>query len=89
MRIAERITLRNELGLHARAAAKIVKISDKYQSQILVKRDGMEADGRSILDILILACPKGSSLTIEAEGGDAREAIDELRQLIENKFGEM
>lgn len=89
MRIAEKITLRNELGLHARAAAKIVKVSDKYQSQILVKRDGMEADGRSILDILILACPMGSSLTIEAEGADAREAIDELCELIENKFGEI
>ncbi len=89
MRIVERVTLKNELGLHARAAAKIVKVSDKYQSRIVFERDGMQADGSSILDILVLACPKGSSLTMEVDGVDARKAIDELCELIENKFGEM
>jgi len=89
MKIAETVTLKNELGLHARAAAKIVKVSDKYQSRVVIERDGMQADGSSILDILILACPKGSSLTIRADGADAEHAIDELRELIDNKFGEM
>lgn len=89
MKIVEKVTLKNELGLHARAAAKIVKVSDKYLSRVMFERDGMQADGSSILDILVLACPKGSSLTIKVDGVDAQSAVDELRELIENKFGEM
>jgi len=89
MKVFKKVILKNEMGLHARAAAKMVKVSDRYKSRILVEKDGIKADGSSILDILTLACPKGSSLTIEAEGIDAREALSELQELIENKFGEM
>jgi phosphocarrier protein len=89
MKIVETVTLGNELGLHARAAAKIVQVSHKYRSRISFERNGMKADGNSILDILVLACPKGSSLTIRADGIDAQEAVAELRALIDNKFGEM
>jgi len=89
MKLVEKVTLKNEMGLHARAAAKIVKVSGKYRSRVMFERDGMQADGSSILDILVLACPKGSRLTISVDGVDAQGAIDELRELIDNKFGEM
>lgn len=89
MKVYKKVVLKNELGLHARAAAKIVKVSERYKALIFVEKDGIKADGSSILDILTLACPKGSILTIEAEGTDAREALSELQELIENKFGEM
>jgi phosphocarrier protein len=80
--------LKNELGLHARAAALMVKVTTKYKSTILFESDGNEVDGKSILSILTLACPKGGAITINAEGEDARDAIGELEKLIENKFGE-
>lgn len=81
-------TLKNQLGLHARVAAMMVKVSNKYQSKISVEKDGTEVDGKSILDILTLACPQGSSIVIKADGNDADAAIAEFGRLIENKFGE-
>jgi phosphocarrier protein len=89
MKVCKKFVLKNELGLHARAAAHMVKVSEKYKVRILIEKDGAKADGSSLLDILTLACPKGSDLTIQAEGTDAREAMRELQELIENKFGEM
>ncbi len=66
----------------------MVKVSNKFQSRIFFEKDGVEVDGKSILGILTLACPKGSMISIRAEGSDAREALEELGKLIENKFGE-
>jgi phosphocarrier protein HPr len=81
-------TLKNELGLHARAAAMLVNVSSKYKSKVFFERDGKEINGKSILGILTLACPKGCSITISAEGDDARDAVAALGKLIEDKFGE-
>jgi phosphocarrier protein HPr len=88
--MVERKTLeiRNKLGLHARAAVKFVNISAQYKSRIFLEREGMEVNGKSLLSILTLACPQGSWITISAEGADAREAMESLGNLIENKFGE-
>jgi phosphocarrier protein HPr len=80
--------IRNKLGLHARAAVKFVNISVKYESHISLEREGMEANGKSLLSILTLACPRGSRITISAEGKDASEALASLGKLIEDKFGE-
>jgi phosphocarrier protein HPr len=80
--------IKNELGLHARVAAMMVNVANKYEAKIVFERDGIEVDGRSILGILTLACPKGSSIIIKAEGEDAKDAIKELGELIENRFGE-
>ncbi len=80
--------IKNKLGLHARAAVKLVNISTQYKSRIFLERDGMEVNGKSLLSILTLACPQGSWITIRAEGTDSREAIRSLGELIENKFGE-
>jgi phosphocarrier protein len=78
----------NELGFHARAAAQFVKIASRYQSEVTVKKDSREVNGKSIMGILMLAAPKGSRVEITTEGDDCREALRELGELIENKFGE-
>jgi len=88
MKEIKTFVLKNELGLHARAAAMMVNVSTKYKAKINFERDGKEINGKSILGILTLACPKGSTITISAEGEDAREALVELGRLIDNKFGE-
>ncbi|MEI8173171.1 MAG: HPr family phosphocarrier protein [Deltaproteobacteria bacterium] len=80
--------IRNKLGLHARAAARLVNIATQYKSRIFLERDGQEVNGKSLLSILTLACPRGSWITIRAEGTDAREAMKSLGKLIEDKFGE-
>jgi phosphocarrier protein len=80
--------IKNKLGLHARVAAKIVNVSRQYKAKIFFERDGRIVNGKSLLSILTLACPKGSRITIRAEGVDARAALRELGKLIENKFGE-
>ena len=80
--------MKNKLGLHARAAAKIVDVLGRHKSAVLLAKDGEKIDGRSILEILTLACPMGSRITVEAEGLDAEEVIRELEDLIEDKFGE-
>ncbi|MCD6154158.1 MAG: HPr family phosphocarrier protein [Syntrophobacterales bacterium] len=88
MKMVKTFVLKNELGLHARAAAMMVKVTTKYKSTILFESNGNEVDGKSILSILTLACPKGGTITINAEGEDACDAIKDLEKLIENKFGE-
>jgi len=80
--------IKNKLGLHARAAAKLVSVSNQYKSKIFFERDGKEVNGKSLLSILTLACPYGGRITIRAEGIDAGDAIEALGRLIEDKFGE-
>ena len=81
-------TIKNKLGLHARVAALLAKESGRFKSNIFFERDGMEVNGKSLLEILTLACPKGCRITIKAEGADAHDAIKCLGVLIEDKFGE-
>jgi phosphocarrier protein len=78
----------NKLGLHARPAAKMVEIAKRYEASIYFERDGREANGRSLLGLLTLACPMGSRITVRAEGADAEEAVESLGRLIAGKFGE-
>lgn len=86
--IIKSFEIRNKLGLHARAAAKLVKTTSAYQADIFFEREGIEVNGKSLLGILNLACPKGSIISVRAEGLDADLAMEELRILIEDKFGE-
>ena len=88
MRIVRTLILKNELGLHARAAVKIVNVAKQYVCDIFLERDGIIVNGRSILGIMTLACPKGGALTVTAEGEDAEAAVAALEKLIENRFGE-
>ncbi|OPY12271.1 MAG: Phosphocarrier protein HPr [Syntrophus sp. PtaU1.Bin005] len=80
--------LKNKLGLHARAAAKLVSAARGFKSKIVLERDGREVNGKSLLGILTLACPQGSRVTVRAEGADALQAIESLEGLFEDKFGE-
>jgi phosphocarrier protein len=80
--------IQNKLGLHARAAAKLVQTATKFKSRIYFEKDGWEVNGKSLLGILTLGCPQGSRLIVRADGIDAMEAVAALGELIESKFDE-
>ena len=88
MIIKKTLTIKNELGLHARSAAMIVRALERYRSSVFLERDGNQVDARSLLDILTLACPKDSRVVVRADGDDAREAVDSIQKLVDDKFGE-
>ncbi len=81
-------TVRNRLGLHARAAALFVKTANRFASDVFLEKDGVEVNGKSIMGILMLAASKGSKVVLKADGKDSAEAIESLGRLFENKFGE-
>jgi phosphocarrier protein len=81
-------TIKNRLGLHARAAALLVKNANRFVSEVTIEKDGLEVNGKSIMGILMLAASKGTKITLKAEGKDSAQAIQILGKLIENKFGE-
>jgi len=83
-----KVELVNRLGLHARAAAKFVHTASRFGAQILVRHDDQEVNGKSILGLLLLAAPYGSSLTITATGEDEALALESLDVLIRERFGE-
>jgi phosphocarrier protein len=78
----------NRLGLHARAAAKLVQLANQFSARITVEKDGESADAKSIMEVLMLAAAKDSRVVITAAGKDEDVALDEIQRLIENKFGE-
>ena len=82
------VTVTNQLGLHARAAARFVHLAAKYESQIRVGHDARVMDGKSIMGILLLAAARGTTLTISAEGPDEDAAVAALCGLVEAGFGE-
>jgi phosphocarrier protein len=82
------IRVGNSLGLHARPAGKISQEAQRYAASITVHSGGMEADAKSILDLLTLAAPQGSELRLRAQGADAAEAVSALSRLFEDMFGE-
>lgn len=82
------VMVRNRLGLHARAAARLVQLASAFQCSIVVARDGREVNAKSIMGVMMLAASQGSELTLRTDGNDETEALDAIRQLIENRFGE-
>ncbi len=87
-RVEKSVEIVNKLGFHARAASSFVKTAEKFQSEILVIKDDMEANGKSILGLLTLGAAKGTEVRIVAIGPDADEAVEALVELVENRFGE-
>jgi phosphocarrier protein len=81
-------TIRNRLGLHARAAALLVRTANRFASEVTIEKDGLEVNGKSIMGILMLAASKGTKITLKVEGRDSVQALQTLGRLIENKFGE-
>ena len=86
--ISESVTVVNQLGMHARAAAKFVHLATRFEARVRVSRDRREMDGKSIMGILLLAAACGSTITITADGGDEDEAVAALAVLVESGFGE-
>lgn len=89
--VSKKIEVVNEMGLHARPAMQFVDAANTFTSRITVFRDGddpIEADGKSVMQMIILEAVKGTSLRIEADGEDAELAVKTLSELFENKFGE-
>ena len=82
------VTIVNQLGMHARAAAKFVHAATTFQSRILVSRQGREMDGKSIMGLLLLAAARGTLITITADGPDEDRAVSELAELVDAGFGE-
>ncbi len=80
--------IKNKLGLHARAANMIVKVANRYRAKVTLEKDGVEANGKSIMGLLMLAAGKGAKLRIRAQGEDASEAVEEIARLVEGNFGE-
>jgi phosphocarrier protein len=86
--IEETIVLRNRLGLHARAAAKLVHLAAGFESRITLSREGDDVDGKSILGLLLLAAGKGASLVLRVEGADEGAAVSAIKELVERRFDE-
>ena len=82
------LTICNKRGLHARASAKVVEASARFQSEIHIIKDGTAVNGRSIMGLMMLAASLGSEVEITAEGPDAAEAMKAILALVEVKFGE-
>ena len=78
----------NRLGLHARAAAQLVRLANGFASEIHVGKEGMEVNGKSIMGVLMLAAPKDAKILVRAVGPDAEEALTAIGELIAAKFGE-
>ena len=82
------VVIQNELGLHARAATKLVQLASKYPCELTLSKDGHEVNGKSIMGVLMLVASKGTTVTIRAKGDKAAEAVAAIVKLIEDKFGE-
>ncbi len=87
-KLRARVIMPNKRGLHARASAKIVEASARFQSEIEVIKDGTAVNGRSIMGLMMLAASMGSQVEITTEGPDAAEALKAILALVEAKFGE-
>ena len=86
--VKREMNILNTSGLHAHPAAALVKLALKYSSKIKLQKDGLEVDGKSIMGVMTLAAEKGSSVTIIADGEDEEQALNEICDIIGNKFGE-
>jgi phosphocarrier protein len=87
--IQREVEIKNKLGLHARAAAKLVHTAARFRSEIKVRKGEEEVDGKSILGILLLAAGRGSTILLKADGDDERDALDAIEKLIAGKFDEV
>jgi phosphocarrier protein len=86
--VSHQVSVVNQLGMHARAAAKFVHLAARFQAQVRVARHGREMDGKSIMGLLLLAAARGSIITISAAGADEQQAVDALVSLVQSGFGE-
>lgn len=86
--VKARATIRNDLGLHARAATMLVEVASRFEAELYLSKDGREVNGKSIMGVLLLTATRGSVLEIRGEGADAAAMVAAVVELIESKFGE-
>jgi len=86
--IARELLIQNRLGLHARAAARLVELARRFHSEMAVEKDGQSVDAKSVVALLSLECPIGTKVVVKAWGDDADQAVAAVAVLIENRFGE-
>jgi phosphocarrier protein HPr len=82
------LVIQNRLGLHARAAAKLVQTANRFRAEVSISTDEMSADAKSILGVLTLAASKDTHVVLEADGPDEKDAVRDIRALIDGLFGE-
>jgi phosphocarrier protein len=82
------LTIANKLGLHARAAAKLTQLASRFAAEVWLTRNGRRVNAKSIMGVMMLAAGKGASVTVEAAGLDADEAVAAIRELVAGRFGE-
>jgi phosphocarrier protein len=85
---SEDINIINKLGLHARASAKLTQLAGQFPSEIFLSKGGRKVNAKSIMGVMMLAAGMGTTVTIDATGGDAEKAISEIQALFDDKFGE-
>ncbi len=85
---SKELTLINKLGLHARAAAKFVNLASGFESEITISRNGKTVNGKSIMGVMMLAASCGTTIEVNAAGNDADQALQQIEQLVQDRFGE-
>jgi phosphocarrier protein len=88
MEASSEVQIVNKYGLHARPAAELVKLANRFSSDVWIRKDEVEVSGKSIMGVMMLAAECGSTVEIRARGDDSQAAVDALAQLIQNRFGE-
>ena len=88
MILVQEMKIINRLGLHARAAAQLVKLANRFVSEVMIEKDGETVNAKSIMGILMLAAVCGSTITVKIEGEDAVEAMTAIQQMVDDGFGE-
>jgi phosphocarrier protein len=88
MAFSRDVEIINKLGMHARAAAKFVKLATSFNSDIDIEKDSRRVNAKSIMGVMMLAASKGSKVTLHASGSDAEKSLEALEQLINDRFGE-
>ncbi len=86
--IEQEFTVPNKLGFHARVAAQIVKVASQFRSDIWFVKDDASVNGKSILDVMSLECPRGTKVKVVTRGDDAEDALKAMAELFQSKFGE-
>ena len=86
--VSQQITIINKLGLHARAASKLVNQASQFESDVFIDKDGNRVNAKSIMGVMMLAASKGTDVILEAEGNDEQACLDAMVSLINNRFDE-
>ena len=86
--VQQEVEITNEIGLHVRQASMLAETASKFKSDIWIEKNGQEANGKSIMSLLLLSAPQGSKISVKAEGPDAAEAVQALVRIVKDKFGE-